>query len=229
MKTSEKYSQPHLSGKELEETSEHLLDALHDRQLRRRWQQQLSDEHQMPARRPRTSIIRKLRPWLAVAASLALVLSVFYWWPVTPQDHSALLSEHLARPFPNSEGRKDEIIIDSLRAQAIAAYTDGNFTEAAQLREQLVRRDSAIIEQDVLYLGLSYLYQQPPQGQAAIPYLERASQWPAGEFTAESRWFLALAYLQAEQMSAARQVLEQIAASNWRDEEAEALLKQLPE
>ncbi|MEO0873655.1 MAG: hypothetical protein AAFY48_03530, partial [Bacteroidota bacterium] len=85
MKTSEKYTQPHLSGKELEKTSEQMLDALHDRQLRKRWQQQLKDDYQMPPRR-RTSVIRKLRPWLAIAASLALILSVVYLWPVTPKD-----------------------------------------------------------------------------------------------------------------------------------------------
>ncbi|MEL6658891.1 MAG: hypothetical protein AAFP77_10345 [Bacteroidota bacterium] len=228
MKTSEKYTQPHLSGKELEKTSEQMLDALHDRQLRKRWQQQLKDDYQMPPRR-RTSVIRKLRPWLAIAASLALILSVVYLWPVTPKDQYALLDEYLAQPFANKEGRKSDAILDSLRSYAIAAYTEGNFSEAARLRQQLVDRDSAIIEEDVLYLGLSYLYQDPPQGQAAIPHLERARQWPFGKFTAESRWFLALAYLQAEQIPAARQVLEEIAASNWRTVEAEALLKQLPE
>ncbi len=229
MEASEKYTQPHLSGKELEETSEHLLDALHNRQLRRRWQKQLADDHQVPSRKPRTSIIRKLRPWLAVAASLVLILSIVYWWPVSPKDHNALLSEYLSQPFANKEGRKSGAILDSLRNLAIAAYTEGDFSEAARIRQQLVDRDSAITEEDVLYLGLSYLYQNPPRGQAAIPHLERASQWPLGQFTAESRWYLALAYLQAEQIPAARQILEQIAASNWRNEEAEVLLRQLPE
>ena len=230
MEASEKYTQPHLSGKELEQASEHLLDALHDRQLRRNWQRQLADDYQVPARRSRTSIIRKLQPWLAVAASLVLVLSVWYWWPVTPKDHTVLLSEHLTRTFPNSEGRKDEIIGDSLRAQAIAAYINGNFVAAAQLREQVVERDSAIIEEDIFYLGLSYLYQQPPKVQRAIPYFEQASEWPAGQFTAESRWFLALAYLQNEQIPAARQILENIVATGlWPGQPARDLLEQLPD
>ncbi|MEL6969801.1 MAG: hypothetical protein AAFO02_06500 [Bacteroidota bacterium] len=228
MKTSEKYTQPHLSGKELEKTSEEMLDALHDRQLRKRWQQQLTDDYKMPPRR-RTTIIRKLRPWLAIAASLALILSVVYLWPVTPKDRYALLDEYLAQPFANKEGRKSDAILDSLRSYAIAAYTQGDFSEAARLRQQLVDRDSAIIEEDVLYLGLSYLYQNPPQGEAAIPHLERASQWSFGKFTAESRWYLALAYLQAEQIPTARELLQEIAASNWKSGEAEELLRQLPE
>lgn len=222
------YTQEYLSGKDLEQTSEQLLNQLHDRQLRKRWQHQLKDKHQLTPQRRKGARLLQLRPWLAVAASLTLLLGVAFWLMPTSNNADQLLSAHLEVPFANSQGRKNADVVNEFRTQAIAAYTERDFEQAALASEKIIQLTDETTQEDFLYLGLSYLYQQSPNVEKAVPHLQKAAEWPNGSFNQESQWYLALAYLKTNQAKKAVQQLEAIIQRDqWMKAEAKELLELL--
>lgn len=224
MKIIPTYTKKEISSEELEKTSERFMQAMFEDELRKKWKQQLQDGHQVE--RVAKGGRRVSLQWaIGIAASLALLLTM--WFVLTPAQPSKeeLLAVYMQEKFGNSETRKEGIIGNELRLEAISAFENTDFARAATLRQQLVDQDSALIKEDFFYLGLSYLYQQPPNTTSAVQYLRQTSEMPGRKFAAESRWSLALAYLLQGDDDLARPILEEIATEEWKPEAAARLLE----
>jgi tetratricopeptide (TPR) repeat protein len=224
-----KYTQQYLSGAELEESSQEMLEQLQDYELRKKWTAQLAADQGIT--REQASVktrLRPIRPLLAIAATIALLLTVGYF--IMPMDSGAqqLTAQYLAEPFPNSEERKGSEEVMELKTSAIAAYAAHDFKQAAILRQSLVEQVDTPTQNDYFYLGLSYLYQQPAQPDQAIVYLQKAVSFDKSTLMEESSWYLALAYLDAGQKENARQQLQQIVErQSWQWENAKILLTKI--
>lgn len=226
MKILPTYTKRDISPEELEETSERFLQEMFNDELRRKWSQKLAQEQHLE----RKGTSRKIRIlWMAgIAASLLLGIVTWQFLSESVSSKKELVAMYLEDYVVNDETRKGGAGDELLRQESIEAYNREDFVQAAILRQQVVDRDSAVTKADLYYLGLSYLYQEPPQAQKAIPILEKSSQLPGRRFALEGQWYLALAYIVNNEDDKARPILEQlIDLQQWKAEEAAALLQLL--
>ncbi len=224
MKILPTYTKKEISPEELERTSERFLQEMFQDELRRKWGKRLRDEHQLD--RVQTGKRRVILRWVAgIAATLLLAVAAWQWLSPQTPNKQELLALYLQDHFSNAETRKSDTAVDELRQEAISAYKRKDFQQAAILRQQLVDKDSALIKDDFFYLGLSYLYQQPPNTKQAITWLLRAQEMPGRKYQLEGQWSLALAYLAQGEDEKARPILEVlVTGQQWKTEEAAALL-----
>ncbi|MEM9823469.1 MAG: hypothetical protein AAF985_20465, partial [Bacteroidota bacterium] len=137
--------------------------------------------------------VRLLRPitWLAIAATMALlVVSYFVFQPARPS-HQDLFAENFA-PYPMVLNQRSGTPVDSILQAAIDAYERGSFVEATQQFQRLQDLDSNNFVYR-FYQGLSFLANQEA-GKAIsilIPLVNGKSK-----LKEQSQWYLALAYLQ---------------------------------
>lgn len=221
-----------LSPEELDDLTKSLIQAKFDREKRANWAKQLEEKHSV---RPFPSIVpqKKQRRWqspiIAIAASLALLLvALVIWQPFQSQTDQLVASYTTENPFPNNLVRKgNSKAIPDLRLEAAETYVEGDYSSAASLYEQLRTSDKSTVE-DALFLGLCQLYTQ--QYEAAVATFETAKPQSVVEdqFQQEINWFLALAYIQQDNISDARTQLEYIVSNkHWRHADAAKLLKTL--
>ena len=119
--------------------------------------------------------------------------------------------------------------LSAQRADAIQAYRVKDFKTSAAIRKTIVD-SSEYTPEDQLYLGLSLLYQSPPQANDAIMVFETILADDDVKSDEEARWFLALAYLQADQVDAAKEVLQEIVDNNsWNAKNASEIITELEE
>ena len=189
------------------------------------WRSDVSGkEHQLE--RSGTARRRAIIRWsIGIAATLLLALVAWQLVSTPALGKQELLALYLQDHFTNAETRKSDTPTDQLRQESISAYNGKDFAQAARLRQQVVDRDSAVTKDDFFYLGLSYLYQQPPNTEQAIQWLRRAQTLPGRKYALEGQWHLALAYLAQGQDEQARPLLENlIGGQQWKAREASALL-----
>lgn len=227
MKLFEKYTRENLTGHELEELSERVLQSHFAEEDKARWTRRLAEEFGV-RRNPVKVKTAYHRWWIGLAAAIA-GLVVWTIFPSQPNQLQQLTDEMLAVPFANSEERKSLDSLSELKVAAIAAYNQGDFKTAAARRQQYVDQTTAAGKEDFFYLGISYLYQRPARPKRAVEQLEKAYRFTGGRYHRETRWFLALAYIKDERYSDARPLLQMIVTdAKWRVEEAMQLLAYLP-
>ncbi|MEN0048258.1 MAG: hypothetical protein AAF806_14445, partial [Bacteroidota bacterium] len=200
MKNIGKYkNQEELSEQELEEVTRAFIQVKFDQEKKEKWAAQLAQQHQIE--RTPTAKIRKI-PFraIAIAASILLLIALIPVLGLFRDSTEDLLAEYtIENPYPNKLIRKStEADISEIRLAATEAYNELQYAVAIEQYQKLEQSNEANLE-DLLYLGLSQLYEK--QNQNAITTLEKARAVSKEEqrFEQEIDWFLALAYLQNEE------------------------------
>lgn len=170
---------------------------------------------------------RPLLMWLAVAASLLMVVLLGYLLvrnnPTDPQMLYAVYYE----PYPNiinPAQRSGDEAEATVPERAVRAYEVGQYAQAIALFDQsdAVSSNAGF----AFYYALSYLGAGQPA--EAISLLEPLAQNERVLFYEPARWYLALAYLDADQPDAAVPYLKQLASTNGDyAQEAQQLLQEL--
>ncbi|MEN0003887.1 MAG: tetratricopeptide repeat protein [Bacteroidota bacterium] len=212
---------------EQEQQAKAFLRAKFDAEKRKRWAKQLEQEHGVQ-RTPSARLAkrRRLVVWMASAAAAILLLLIFfqdgiYTTASTPQQ---LAANYLAEaPFAHQGQRKSSEQIEALRATAIEQYMRKEYQAASESWAALQQHTGAN-EEDLFYLGLSYLYSG--NYASAIDQLSSATAAP-DRFAQERRWFLALAYIQAGRTGQGEQLLKAIAPAHFNHKKAQHLLQQI--
>ena len=164
---------------------------------------------------------------LAIAAGfLLLVMGIYNYQSFSKPAYAKLLSKHLEASFPYSTGRKEIKATSEQRLKAVDLYVNKKYAEAAATYEKFIANPDRK-EEDLLYLGLSYLYQN--KSDEAIKTFTAILQNTDAEFEVEAKWFLALAYLQAEDFDKTIIYLKEIEQQKWHGTDASKLLKHLNE
>jgi tetratricopeptide (TPR) repeat protein len=229
----DKYRTNSTNEDELGAMTQQLVKQKFDHELRQKMTHRLREEYGIT--RDGESGVRivrmKVLRWsLSVAA--ALLIGIVAWQVVGDRSPSyqSLTKEYLAAHYPNNELRKGATEISEKRGAAIAAYNKGDFETSARLREEIARMPEANTE-DFFFLGISYLYQDPPKGEQAIGPLEKAVSDPTGTglIQEETEWYLTLAYVEAGRFAAAREMLnKKIRNGGWNASKVRDLLHSLP-
>ena len=231
MKNIEKYTDPNITEQELHELTGKLLRAKFIRDKKQKWAEILEKEHdirrgglgdlQVVSRSP-------LRKWLLVAASLLLPILLYFWlWRPYEPSPAQLADVFLSQEkIPEPQTRKGDIQIEALAQQATEAYNEGKYDQAIALWEQLEGQNS-MASDDYFFKAISHL--RLDQLEKAIADFQRIRSRSAEnpKFQQETTWLLALSYLKAGQLGAAKEELQQVVRDGWRTEKARQLLELL--
>lgn len=173
-------------------------------------------------------VLRRLpvRRWLAVAASLALLL-LAGWWILAesagPADTETLLAQYL-EPYPNRAFNltKGEAPITT-RSRAYAAYEAGDYPGAVAAFAELTEPDLA----DRFYRANALLLLERPA--EALPFFRALAGTADFALAPHSQWYQALSWLALDRRAAALPILERIAtdANHPFQDRAASLLQRL--
>ncbi|HZY78080.1 MAG TPA: hypothetical protein VFE50_01060 [Cyclobacteriaceae bacterium] len=152
-----------------------------------------------------------------IAAAIALVAAFF----IFRDTGNPLVDEYFA-PYPNTvvpviRGTPTD---SSLRAAALAQYELGNYAAALESLEQIAPSNP----DDLFYMGISALGLKDYS--LAVTYLKDYES--KGEsFVTQTKWYLALAYLGADNVEQSRSYLNALAAEDgsYKQQAAELLSK----
>lgn len=197
------------------------LKAMDNLRLKKQLLQVAEAEQLMPLVPPQATLLRQLPRWLAVAASLALVLAALWWWrqPSAKDDPALLAQTYLSTPYPPPVATMGEADTRPAALQnAFLAYRTGDFAAAAQ---QLVPLSAPAETSDeiLFYTGESLL--QTGQLEAALAAFARV---PPGYWREAADWRSALALLKSGQTARAKSLLEKL-RNTGRRAQVESLLK----
>ncbi|MDZ4679958.1 MAG: hypothetical protein SH848_15455 [Saprospiraceae bacterium] len=212
---------------ELSEAEQQLLRAVLDEEMQAKWAQALAEKG---VHREATQVrLRRLRPLLAIAASM-LVLAVAAWWlwHASQPDAQELAFDEIAQlsaPIGNFQrGKNNET--DSLRSATYTAYARGDFQSALNGFIALIEKDSATIE-DYVLAGFCALKSSNPDLNAALRYFLEARKLDSGGYAEDIRWYLGLTYAGLNEKEKALEELRAEASGGRKAEAARKLIKAL--
>ncbi len=169
------------------------------------------------------SRVRLLRPLLAVAASIALLIAFFQWFPRnSPSSPEQLFAQHFdAYPMVlNQRSALDTLAQAQLSNRAIQAYLQEDYQKAAATFQEL-----QTLEEQPLYrfyeavalLGLG-------KAEQSITLLEKVLLQGDDLLVQQARWYLALAWLKQGQGEKAREILAGIKEGDYQWAAAQQVL-----
>lgn len=191
-----------------------------DEELRKELSKTLDNRYGVKRKAKKGVVLRHLRQILAIAASLALLFTV-YMFNQNDVPADTLATQYLdSQTIQHPGGFKGVANFDSSRTKGIMAFNEGDFKKAALQFEEIVSPN----EEDLHYLGLAYL--KNGQYQKAIENLKKGAV-KTSRYREEANWFLSLAYLLDGQDANAKYWLDQIKKGDWQFEQAQDLLKKV--
>ena len=161
----------------------------------------------------------------AMVAGIALLGICGYYYINLRLSEDKIVNLHLAEPYiaPVMSMQQTDISEYQWR-EAIRAYQERNYRNASLTIEAMIPTGK-IQPEHYFYLGLSYLYADPPDYDKAINNLMRAKVLNEEHFGLQSNWYLALAHLKQDNRMAARPLLQMIISQgDWKKSEANELL-----
>lgn len=181
-------------------------------------------EWQAPGTGPRVSIFS--RRVLGIAASFLVLAGVFgVYYFTRPLSMSELYASYYEEyPMLLSQRSEAQNETNQLLSTAILAYQNREFQTACAQFSQL-RRSAPENAAYTFYLGLCYL--ELDKTQEAILTFQELLALEAGPYLELTRWYLALAYLDTEQVDLARSAFTEIKAGQFKYEEAQKILNSL--
>lgn len=191
------------------------LQAAGDRELKERLRRVETADPYRAAR------IRRLAParWLAVAASVAVLLVAGWWFLLRDGGsiESATLLADTFEPYPNRAYNltKGEQPADP-RARAYAAYEVGDYAGALTAFAESTPAEPA----DDFYRANALLALDRPA--EALPLFEALARQPGFALAPHSQWYAALSLLALDRRAEARAVLQTISAEPEHPFRAEA-------
>ena len=196
-------------------------------------------------------------PLLAVAAVVILATLSILFWPRPTQSPTALFASaweeelnHTPLQMP-VERVRTQSLIDSLQQNGKRLWVDAALAFNQQEHEKSIMLIQRALEDTSFkntstawfYLGLNHMILSDSIHQSDAELKETLSQSYLNQairhfeqvsanssYIEQAMWFKALAYLKANQVGSARQMLEEVLAyeKHYRRAEAQKLLKQLP-
>jgi len=171
-----------------------------------------------------------LKTWLAVAASVLLLLSAgsYFLWSTT---HSAqhLALQHIETPHELvDEVKRGAEGIAQNKGRAMEAYYNQQYEVALQYLQAIEAQDQA--DADVYFqMGLCLMYQQRPAYQGALDAFAEAKKSDPARYQDEINWYSALCFILTNQLDAAKATLQKVAdsPSSRKNKDAEKLLQTL--
>ena len=197
------------------------LKAMDNQRLKKQLLQVAEAEQLTPLTPSQATLLRQLPRWLAVAASLVLVLAALWWWrqPSAKDDPALLAQNYLATPYPPPVATMGEADTRPVALQnAFLAYRTGNFAAAAQQLAPL-SVPAETTDEILFYTGESLL--QTGQLEAALAAFGRVRP---GYWREAADWRSALALLKSGQTARAKPLLEKL-RNTGRRAQVEGLLK----
>lgn len=157
---------------------------------------------------------------MSIAAAILLLATLtFILWPKTNLSPQQLAQTHLATPYPAPSNVMGNETREAQWRAARVAYAEGKYdTAATLLADMIVNGDS--LPETAFYLGLSSLYQTPPNYDQAINSFSTIE----GLYREAADWYTALAHIQNGNAQAAVPFLESIQDPR-RKADAEKLLE----
>ncbi len=170
---------------------------------------------------PLQSFWRDNRRYLSVAALLAIAFATSLLF--FSSEPKPLFAKHLEAPyFSSPEKTRGGAKIDWIKS-----YQDQDYPQVVALLQQLEQKSELSNEQK-LYLGLAYLYQEDNHTAEAIQYLKATQQKNPTLYNSTCNWYIALAYLKDGQKEKAKEYLQEIVAKqSWKHQEAKQLLEEI--
>lgn len=199
-----------------------------------RWQGLLNEHGNVVKETP----IRKLAPrrslsWIrSIAAVFILGLGLsMAWLMFSSPEAGELADEQLMEVYKEPTVIREKLVTDTNWENAITAYEEGQFSIAVAAIERSIEKNSEILDQKYLYLGLSYLYEDVPNYDKAISHLAKSKELNSSSlFAPKANWFMALAYLKQGKIKEAKVLLQLVIdenSTNWKKAEATALLNKI--
>ncbi len=149
---------------------------------------------------------RRFFPYLAVAASLSLLL--IGWWYVTSQQSS--LANLYSAYFTPATGLPTTLsyTANTQFAEGMVSYKLGDYTEAREWWQPLLEANPT---NDTLnfYMGVAFLAEE--QADLAIENLSKVVEHTSSVYSDDAQWYLALAYLRNKQKAEAKEILSSLA------------------
>ncbi|BFP42459.1 hypothetical protein FGF1_33040 [Flavobacteriaceae bacterium GF1] len=204
----------------LDDTLKIWVTQIKDEELRDELSQTLDERYGVKKTPEKGFVLRYIRPILATAASLALLVTLYM---VNQNDVSphALATQYLdSQILQHPGGFKGIAKSDLNKTLGIRAFNNGDFEKAILQFERIASPN----EEDIHYLGLAYL--KNGQYQKAIEQLKNGTS-ETSRFQEEANWFLSLAYVLDGEDKAARYRLGQIEKGEWQFDEAQELMEKL--
>lgn len=167
-----------------------------------------------------------LRHLAAIAASILLLFICYQLITLQSTSIDTLFADNY-QPYPmvlNQRSSAVDSIIGPPLDQAIRAYQGQNFAEAAAAFKTLEEQQPENIAFR-FYQALSELSSNNPD--QAITILSELLESPDHLFAEQSRWYLALAYLQKGDREAATAQLQAILPGGYKYSEAQVLLRRV--
>lgn len=160
------------------------------------------------------------RRLLSVAAAILLLLGALLWIFESEPSSEALYATHF-EPYIMVLNQRTGSEENVLLKQATSAYSEGNYSASADSFLQLAEEKPGNLSYR-FYRGISLLAANKTS--EAIPILEEISRSGNPSFGEQSRWYLALAYLQAGDTVNAKNTLLEIKEEALKYEEAQEIL-----
>ena len=153
------------------------------------------------------------------AAVLLLATLAFLFWPKTDLSPQQMASAHLVTPYPVPPTVMGKESRDAQWREARLAYAQGQYNSVTTLLSALIEQGDSLPE-TAFYLGLSSLYQTPPNYDFSIQSFSTVE----GLYREAADWYTALAHIQRGNSQAAIPFLERIRDPK-RKAEADKLIK----
>lgn len=148
---------------------------------------------------------------LMAAASIALIIgSTFIYNTISNKSvsHETIFATSFI-PYPIEVITRGDLVKESIKEQAFAAYNEGGFQKSVKLFSALPESEQD--EMTMFFLGNAYLSANMPY-EAIDTFKKYLLQYE--EFEIEAKWYLSLAYLKVGEETAAKQLLEQLASAD---------------
>jgi tetratricopeptide (TPR) repeat protein len=159
---------------------------------------------------PKKSLVRK---WYLLAASIVILISVsvVLWKSVfSPTDYSALYTSYY-QPyfFVVDQTRSSDANTDSLVNLATELYKDGNYQQALELCDRVLKIDNKHVK--ALFIHALCLIEAKNFKGAADEFKQILSGYDS--YQLESKWYLTLCFLQLDKPNDARELLSELSVS----------------
>ncbi len=143
--------------------------------------------------------------WYLIAASIAILLGVFWIFNLTTNNEARLFESYF-EPFPTKGYLRGDISASEID-EILQLYADKDY-------DKTIGRINALPEESfdgqMLYLGNSYLALS--QSEEAIQIFQSIE--PTDRYYADSQWYLALAYLANSEREQAKKILLELSTKN---------------
>lgn len=196
------------------------VNTLADEELRNEMASTLQADFKIDKGSSKKSKTVRLRTWITAAASIAILISVFFY-KQNMADPDVLAAQYLQTQFVEHPGNsKGFAQVNSFRSEAILAFNEEAFLKAAENFEKITEPT----QEDIYYLGLSFL--KTGQYSKASESLEKCLS-EGSRFKEEATWFLAISLILEGKEANSKVLLEEIKKVDWQYEKAQKLIKTL--